>query len=301
MDIVKAIDETFELLKIVLPIMFFGILISNVLFSLPQIRRLSKPLDAFTSIFGVRCGNVILSFMAHPIAGLSLLADLRNRGILKDEELTFVYIISLIPRNVRLLTIFILPIALSTLGVVLGVEYFAIDLFTRTVAVLIFITIFKGRYAVDSIDTDFETDVIEGIKNAIRLFLRTVSIFIPSIFLVMLILTTRLVNLLNVLSEPLVSFLNISPSSLIVIVAGTTSTIAGIGVAGSLLSKGLLDARSVLLSLFIASLFHTIVELFRRSLPINVSLFGRLGVKLSLLNFAIRVLGCVIAIATIMF
>ena len=73
--------------------------------------------------------------------------------------------------------------------------------------------------------------------------------------------------------------------------------IAGIGVAGSLLAKGIVDHSSVLVSLFIASMFLGIVECLRRTLAMNVSFFGtKLGVKLTMINFAVREVACVVAL-----
>jgi len=79
MDLIKVTLETLRLLKIVIPVMFIGLLTSNVFFSLPHVRRLIEPIDRLTSFANLRCGSVIFAFLAHPIAGLSMLSDLYKK------------------------------------------------------------------------------------------------------------------------------------------------------------------------------------------------------------------------------
>ncbi len=299
MNLAKVAMETFELLRMVLPIMFLGIILSNVAFSLPQVRRLIKPIDKLTSFAKVRCGSVIFAFLAHPIAGLSVLSDLYRRRVLNEREVTLVYLVSLIPRNLRIVLIFLAPVAVSALGFKFGFEYILLELASRLIVVLIVIAIFRANVDGKSVDYSDEDDfdLRQAIKNALRMFLRTVSVFVPSVFIVMLLLDLGLLKAINGACKPFFGIFNLTPSSIVIVAAGTASMIAGIGVAGSLLSKSIMDPNSALVALFIASTFHGFVEFLRRSLPLNLSFFGRLGIRLSLINLCLRECACVLVLA----
>ncbi len=299
MGLAKVALETLELLRMVVPIMFVGLLASNIVFSLPQVRRFIEPIDRLTEFANLRCGAVVLAFFAHPIAGLSMLSDLYRRGVLEENEVTVVFLISLIPRNIRIVLMFLAPIAFSALGFLLGSIYTFLELVTRLSVILLGITLLRGIVRDGcTVNSDHleDTTIWESVVRSMRLFIRTLAVFVPSVFAVMLLLDMGLLNVLGDVCRPLMNSFGIPASGLVIIAAGTTSMIAGIGVAGSLLAKNVIDGFSALVSIFVASLFHGVVECFRRSLPLNMSFFGRLGVKLTLINLAVREISCLTAL-----
>jgi len=303
MDLAKVALETFELLKMIVPIMFVGLLASNIVFSLPQVRRFIEPIDRLTSFANLKCGTVVLAFFAHPIAGLSMLSDLYRREILKENEVTVIFLISLIPRTIRIILMFLAPIAFSALGFFLGLIYTLLELFSRLGVV--FVGILLGRRLVKdgcTVESDNLEDVTikESVVRSIKLFFRTLAVFVPSVFAVILLLDLGFLDVLNGICKPVMEVFGIPTSGLIIIAAGTSSMVAGIGVAGSLIVKGAIDGFSALVSIFVASLFHGIVECLRRSLAMNVSFFGKLGIKLTLINLAVRETACVIALTILL-
>ncbi len=302
MDLAKATLETLELLRMVVPIMFFGLLFSNLVFSHPKVRKFVEPIDRITEFAKVRCGTVVLAFFAHPIAGLSVLSDLYRKGALEEREVTVIYIISLIPRNVRIVLMFLAPIALSALGPVLGAIYSSLELMTRLA--VIFVGILIARRFVDTCTVEYDHlsdfSLKDNVFRSLRLFLRTIAVFVPSVFLVMLLLDAGFLEVLNGMCRPIMDGLGIPTSGLMIIAAGTTSMVAGIGVAGSLLAKGAIDGFSALISIIVASIFHGFVECIRRTLAINVSFFGKLGVRLALINLVVRELACLMALAILL-
>ena len=65
-----------------------------------------------------------------------------------------------------------------------------------------------------------------------------------------------------------------------------------------MLARGAIDEFSAVLSLLIASIFHSIIECLRNTLPINVSLFGKLlGMKVTVTFFLARLVANILAIA----
>lgn len=293
----KVIGETLELLKIIAPIMFISLILSNIFFLLPQIKNLMNK---------IKYGGLMFAFLVHPIVGLSVLANLYKKQILKEGELTYLFIISLIPKTFRRMLIILGPLAISTLGPMLGLTYITLELLSSLIIIriIIFLIIKINKSNKNNIINNinkykynYELNLKECIIRSVTMFFRILAILAPSIFIVMLLLELGFLELLNRLCEPVLVTFNLSSSGLVIIVAGTSSMIAGIGIAGSLIAKNIIDKYSALLFIFIASLFHTIVELVRIFLPLNISLFGvKLGIKLSFINFITRILTCILSI-----
>jgi hypothetical protein len=299
MDIAKVALETVELLKMIVPVMFVGLLASNLIFSLPWVRSLLEPIDKITSFINLKCGSVILAFFAHPIAGLSMLSDMHRKGIVGKDETMLIFLVSLIPRSIRVVLMFLAPIAFSTLGFVLGLIYTMLELISRILVIVVGILI--GRRSLKSCQIEYDhyesVSIRESFARSIRLFFRTLAVFVPSVFIVMLMLELGFLEILNGICKPVLSFFNLPTSGLVIIAAGTSSMVAGIGVAGSLLAKDAIDGYSALIAIFISSMFHGIVESLRRSLAINISFFGtKLGVKFAIINITVRELACVVAL-----
>jgi len=287
-----AIVETVAVLKIVLPVMFIGIMASNLLFSMPKLRRIGSAVDR---LLPFKCGSVLIAFLAHPIAGLSTLSELVRRGSLRERELEDLYVLSLIPRNIRVVAMYLAPIAISSFGLTLGLTYTAIELFSRTAPVLLYTTI-RGMNVNVRISENNAFSLRDCVSRSFTLFLRASVILIPSIFLVMLLLNLGLLRPVNCLLK----YLGLPAPSLVVIAVGASSMIACIGVAGSMLERGIISPYWLLTSIFIASSVHAVVDFMRRSLTLNVSLFGaKRGLRLSLLSLTMRMASCAIAIAIV--
>ncbi len=90
-------------------------------------------------------------------------------------------------------------------------------------------------------------------------------------------------------SDLVSSYLSFIPEKMLMIVlSGIASATAGISVAGSLLSKGLVDGEVALLAIFVSRFFHIFIESVRISLPIYTSFFVfRIGIRLSIIHYTL--------------
>jgi len=289
----KVIWETLELLKMILPIMFISLILSNIFFLLPQIKNL---------IDKMRYGSLVLAFLAHPVIGSSILANLYKKQILKEGELIYLFLFSLIPKTFRRSLIILGPVAISTLGLMLALTYVTLELLSTIIIIAIIFLIIKTinkNYKINNFryKYNYKFKIRECIVRSLTLFFRVSLILATSIFLVMLLLELGFLEILSKICEQFLVTFDLSPAGMIIVVAGIPSMIAGIGVAGSLLAKNVIDSYSALFFIFIASLFNSITELMRLFLPLNISFFGvRLGIKLSLINFTTRILSCILSI-----
>ena len=76
------------------------------------------------------------------------------------------------------------------------------------------------------------------------------------------------------------------------------ATITGaIGIASGLLDENILSPNEVLFSLFLAEFLNRVVLYLRKYLPIQLSIFGKLGIKLATLHLVIYEVSLLIIMA----
>ncbi len=269
----RAIAETVTLLRLILPMMLVGMFLATLLYSLPQFRKLSDKMSTLASIANLKSGVAVAAFLAHKVTALSILSDMHKKKLIDDREVMIASVIGMLPMSIRSVVLLLAPIAISSLGPKLGVVYIFLELVSRLFVTLIGVYMGRKYLVGGSIDYIAEVSLKSSLLDTLKQFFRVLLILVPTVFGVILLLDFGLTSV--------VSNLSLDASQLVVIVTGASSTIAGLGVAGSLLAKGEIDGKVALISLVVASALHRIVEGVRNSMPINVSLFGSFGVRLT--------------------
>ncbi len=265
--IARAITETVAMLEMILPSMFIGMLVANALYSVPQFRKLTK----------FRSGVAIVAFFAHKVVALSILADMRKKGLIEDREVVVATVIGMFPMGVRSVTLLLAPVAVSTLGFKLGLIFSFMELSSRFLVALIGAYLGRKYLVKGCVNYEFNKSLKSNVLDVIKQFFRVVAILVPTIFFITLLL----------------NFGDIHIPQLAIVFAGAGSTIAGLGVAGSLLAKGEIDEETAMILLLVALAFHRIVENIRYSMPVNISLFGRsFGIKLTVVSLLMSELAC---------
>lgn len=298
MYIEKAALETLKLLKLILPVMFTGLIVANVLFSLPQFGRISVLIARLTSFGNLKSGLAIAAFLAHPVAALSMLAEMYRKRIIDDKEVVIANVVGLLPRAIRNTILFLAPVGFSALGFKTALTYILLIIISCILVVMVCIAI--GRRHLeggDLIPFDNNAKLGDCLYNALKQFFRITAMLASTIFLVMLLFEAGLIDMFNEVSKPILDVFGLPDSSLLIIATGVPSMVAGIGTAGLLLAKGAIDEMSAVLSLMIASVFHSVVGCLRNTLPINLSLFGKsMGMKVTITFFSAQVVSNILAI-----
>ncbi len=288
----KAAGETIALLGLILPMMLVGMLLASFLYSLPQFRRVSDKITALASFANLKSGVAVAAFFAHKVTALSILSDMYKKKLIDDREVIIASIIGILPMSIRATILLLAPVAISALGLKLGMIYLSLEILSRFLVALI--GVYLGRRYLAGGDIDYTTEVSlkSSLLDALKQFCSVLLVLVPTVFVVILLLNFGLNSIL--------SSLNLDASQLIIIVTGTSSTIAGIGVAGSLLARGEIDGKVALISLMVASALHRVVESLRHSMPINISLFGSFGVRLTAILFLMGELAWFFAIVSLL-
>ncbi len=288
--VLQTAQETLRILKIVIPAIFFGLLASSYVYAIPVFRDVVKAIARFTMKFGLKSGSAVAAFLIHPVAAYSLLAELHRNGKIDDREVIIATLVGTFSRTLRLTILFLIPIAVPTLGI-WGIYYVLLVLLTRGVVSLIGLTIARKTLNAGEL-REIEIPRI-SLKETLRRFVRVATTLSMTIFAVML-----LFNLFN----PKDYFSNVLPAaSMIVVATGFPSMLAAIATAGSLLAKGLLSGKQLLISLFLASIAHSFVEVSRNTFPTAASIMGKnLGFKVAICTLLSRIFANLLAIILIL-
>ncbi len=279
----RVVEESVAILGNILPKMFVGIVAGSFLISAPFFKTLAEVSARFLRM---RSGIAVISFFANKALSLSILSQMHKKGVIDEREVLVAHIAGLFPMALRSSVLTLAPVAISTLGFKLGLTYLAIELFSKLVVASIAVWFGRRSVSNDPYFFDFDYPLSESLILALKTFVRVSVIITPTVFA-----TLFLINL----NEAAVN------EEFVIVLAGAGSTLAGFGVAGSLLAKGEVNRGEVLLLLFVALALHRLVESARFSTPLNVSFFGRkLGIRLSIFTLLANEASCALSIALLL-
>ncbi len=285
----ETISEGMAILELILPRMFAGMVLAGVLFSTPKFRRIVKSFERLAKTANLKSGVPVAAFFADRYAALSILSEMRRRGVISDREVIVCTIVGTFPMSVRSALLVMGPLALSSLGLRYGLTYILLEMGSKLLVTLIGVLAGRRYLKGGVVSIKFQTSVKGSVAQSIRQFVRVAAILIPSVFAVLLLVDAGL------------NRVPLDTSQLAIVSAGAGSTVAGIGVAGSLMAKGLVSGKDALLNLIIAQMLHRVVEGLRSSMPANISMFGPyLGSRLTAVTFLAGELGCLISLAMLL-
>ncbi len=287
----SALQETVTLLQLIIPKMFVGMFAATIIFSVPRIREAANRMTKLTSKANLKSGVAIVAFFTNKIVGMTVLAEMYKKKLIDNKEVIIASIIGMFPLGIRAIALILGPIAISSLGAKLGTIFCTLELTSRFIIMLLAVYIGRRILSGGSISYSVETSLKENLTNTLKHFLRITAILAVTIFLVSLFFNSGILKMIGASNSP----------SLLIAVAGASSTIAGFGTAGLFLSKGQITGSDAMLALMVGLLIHRIVEMLRLSLPLNVSLFGPgLGTRLTIVLLAVGELTCVLDIVMLL-
>ncbi len=289
----RAISDTISILRIVIPAIFFGLLISNYMYSIPVFRKLVELISSLTSRFGMKSGTAVAAFLIHPVVAYTILSELHRDGVIDDREAVIAVLVGTFPRTLRLVMVFLIPIAIPTLGV-WGIYYILLILLTRG-AISVFGILIARRTLNGKRELNLEIPEI-GLKDTLKRFARISLTLSITVFSVMFVFDLGFLKYLESFASGLSAF-GLPPASVVVVATGFPSMLAAIATAGSLLSKNLLSGKALLISLFLASICHSFVEVSRNTFPVAASIMGKsLGLRVATVVLISRIAANILAL-----
>jgi hypothetical protein len=298
-------DTFFKLMSQMLPSMFIGIFLANILSrsgKLNNIGFLMSPLSNGANL-PQQCSSALTLCFLNKEASFAMLSQLYHKNSLSKKEVIVVSMLAHLPLSIRSIIFFVAPISVSLLGLSIGLKfalfYLCLDLFKTSLGII------TGRVLLEQIksspkiieikDNPFFSGwidlLIKSFKESIFTIVRILSKVIPTLLITLYLLNSGALTSLSEIAEPLTLLFNLPSSSCIVIISGLPSMIMGIASAEPLISGQVITTMEALQSLIITSILHSLYNIIRLSLPVNISLFGPiLGAQITIIAAIMEIL-----------
>jgi hypothetical protein len=275
-----------------------GVIIANIVLESNLIRKLSpliRPLCRASNLPKECVFSLFASFF-NPTAGKSALAGFYHEGKIGDKETILTVVMCTFP-IVAGESLFRVqaPIALVLLGPFIGSIYIALNLFSSFIQTFAAFLYSKSRfssqtYVEEEINVDFnEISQNQKLKTALKKSFTTLKKIIPIMVVAFLVVdflfTLEVMNYISLFFDPVLRVLDLPGECITVIVADLAHFSAGYATVAALLTKGVITAKQAILTLLIGSMLTITMVYLKYSLSMYISLFGKLGVKIAVINY----------------
>lgn len=298
-----VLPDVLKLWKNVLPSMLLGCFLGNLFQNTVFLRRLGRVMYPLAQLghLPVGCATSLTLCLVDRIAAYTMLAGLKNTGVVGAREVVVSFLVSALPTGLYFTIFFFSPAVIASLGCLTGAVYLTIylgiNLMVGAVGLLL------GRLLLpqpgwalegheqsrEAVHTSWRDKLTKAAQRTIPAFCCLALVFMPVTFLVLILLHTELVGQIMRQVDPILGYLGLPGPVLFVITTGVLSMIAAIGTLGPILQAGLVTPAEAVTALLVTSVLHYLYEFWSHGLPTNVSIFGpKLGMEVSLAVLLVR-------------
>jgi hypothetical protein len=278
-----------------------GIIVANLILESTAMRKLSPLIRPFCRAANLPREGAVALFTSffNSIAGKSTLAGFYHEGKINDRETIVTLVMSTFPIVVgeSLFSVHA-PVALVLLGPVIGSIYIALNLlsaFLQSLGALVYARLrFPRQSGLEEVQLAAEMvgrSQHERMKTALQKSASTLLKVVPSMVVAFLIVDLLfefgLMEQISGIFTPLLQVLDLPGEVITALVAELAHFSAGYAIVAALLAKGIVTAKQAILTLLIGSMVTITVTYLKYSLPMYTSLFGKLGVKITVLTYLI--------------
>ncbi len=260
-----------------------------------------KPLSSKANISTLSALSVITCTFS-PTAGYSMLSNGLNKKMIAEREVIATTVISSFPSILHHFFILFIPVVIPILGLTTGVIYVCLVGFAGFLQMCFGILLARlwlnGANALSSklqlstnlgqacapVD-DNRSALKRSAESTYKMLKRIVPKMFITMFLVSVAVELNLFDSFSAILESITKILGLESEVALIIATKIVNIHAGIILAGSLLDKGLITTKGVLIALLLSTVVSFPTRLMKFSLPLHVSLFGpKLGVKTVAVN-----------------
>ncbi len=277
-----------------------GVIIANVVLESNLMRKLSPLIRPFcrASNLPKECVFSLFASFFNPTAGKSTLAGFYHEGKIGDKETILTVVMCTFPIVIgeSLLRVQA-PIALVLLGPFIGGIYISLNLFSSFLQTFAAFLYSKSRFPPQKdVEEEINVDINrtsqnqnQKLKTALKKSFTTLKKIIPIMVVAFLIvdLLSRfgLMHTISLFFDPVLRLLDLPGACITALIADLAHFSAGYAIVAALLTKGVITAKQAILTLLIGSMLIITVVYLKYSLSTNISLFGKLGVKITVVNY----------------
>lgn len=277
-----------------------GVIIANIVLESNLIRKLSPLIGPFcrASNLPKECVFSLFASFFNPTAGKSTLAGFYREGKIGDKETILTVVMCTFPIVIgeSLLRVQA-PIALVLLGPFIGSIYISLNLFSSFLQTFAAFIYSKSRFPPQK-DVEVEINVAitktsqnqsEQLKTALKKSFTTLKKIIPIMVIAFLVVDLlsklEIMHYILLFFDPVLRVLDLPGECITVLIADLAHFSAGYATVAALLTKGVITAKQAILTLLIGSMLIITVAYLKYSISTNISLFGKLGVKITVINY----------------
>ena len=277
-----------------------GVIIANIVLESNWIKKLSPMIRPFcrASNLPKECVFSLFASFFNPTAGKSTLAGFYHEGKIGDKETILTVVMCTFPIVIgeSLLRVQA-PIALVLLGPFIGSIYISLNLFSSFLQTFAAFIYSKSRFPPQK-NVEVEINVAitktsqnpsEQLKTALKKSFTTLKKIIPIMVIAFLVVDLlfkfEVMHYIILFFDPVLRVLDLPGECITALIADLAHFSAGYATVAALLTKGVITAKQAILTLLIGSMLIISVTYLKYSISTNISLFGKLGVKITVINY----------------
>jgi hypothetical protein len=312
-----SILPLFEYLVDAVILIVIGILIANILVEsglFSRLSRLSRPLCRISGL-SPHCTVSLLAMFVNPTAGKAMFADLYSKDEVTKEEVIPTLVMSTFPVVIgESLFRIQMPVAIVLLGPVVGTLYVALNLFSsflQTAGAIGYTRLVMkkdasvlepdNRWGDPASPVQFSREVIlRGIQKGIPELRRILPVTIAAVLIFAFLLSFGLLEIIGALFAPVLGAIGLPGESSTALMAQIMRSFAGYAVVAGLITTGILTLEQALVTLVLGSMLVITLIYIRYSFPLYLSLYGKFGIRVTLITYLSSMAAKVITLALVM-
>jgi hypothetical protein len=275
-----------------------GVIGANIVLESDLMRKASPLIRPFCQASNLPKEGAVSLFASffNPTAGKSTLAGFYHEGKIGDKETILTSVMSTFPIVVgESLFRVHAPIALVLLGPVIGGIYLALrflSAFIQSFAAFMYakvsfppLTYNEEEISVDATGTLYTQKLKTALKKSGTTLIRILPIMVVAFLVIDLLFTRGIMNYITVLFDPILRVLDLPGEVITALIADLAHFSAGYAIVAALLAKEVITPKQALITLLIGSILVITLVYLKYSLSTNISLFGKLGVKITAIMY----------------
>jgi hypothetical protein len=273
-----------------------GVVIANIVLESDAMKRLSPLIRPFCRASNLPKEGAVSLFASffNPTAGKSTLAGFYHEGKIGDKETILTLVMSTFPivAGESLFRVHA-PIALVLLGPFIGSIYIALrflSAFLQSFAAFIYARVSfpplpysEEEISVAATRTPNTQKLKTALKKSGTTLIRILPILVVAFLVIDFLFTRGIMNYINLLFDPILRVLDLPGEVITALIADLAHFSAGYAIVAALLAKEVITPKQALITLLIGSILVITLVYLKYSLSTNISLFGKLGVKITVI------------------
>lgn len=281
-----------------------GVILANIIAETnitAKLNVLVKPLCRASNLPD-ECILATLICLVNPTAGKATLAELYKNKRITEQETIATTVLCTLPTVVgESLFRVHAPVTIVLLGPLLGSVYVALNLLSALIqaAATVAYTRIKiptaqhSHTLSDMPQTKININrkiIKKGIKNSIKTLKKIVPLLILTTLIIGMLIQTNNLTYITKIFTPLLGYIQLPGESITVLAAQFIHFTAGYAAVASLLSQHLITPKQALLTLLIGSMAVITMIYIKYTTAMYLTLFGKLGIKITLVNYTASML-----------